>query len=64
MAYAQGKYDAAEPMLERAVAIYRAAFGADHPGTQTITANYVLFLVTAPATPDRAARLRALLAAE
>jgi tetratricopeptide (TPR) repeat protein len=41
---AQGKYEQAEPLYERALAIYTQAFGLQHPGTKTIQENYALFL--------------------
>ena len=37
--YTQGKYDLAEPLYERALAIYEKALGPDHPDTIQIREN-------------------------
>ncbi len=42
--WAQGKYEQAEPLLERALAIFTKAFGPQHPGTKFIQRNYAHFL--------------------
>lgn len=39
----QGKYEQAEPLFRRAIAIYQQTFGPDHPGTKTIEGNYARF---------------------
>ncbi len=40
----QGKYEQAEPLYQRALAIYKKTFGPHHPSTKTIQGNYTLFL--------------------
>ena len=36
----QGKYEEAESLYQRALAIYTKVFGPQHPGTRTIQRNY------------------------
>jgi tetratricopeptide (TPR) repeat protein len=40
----QGKYEQAEPLLQRAFAIYKKTFGPHHPYTKSIQENYARFL--------------------
>jgi tetratricopeptide (TPR) repeat protein len=41
---AQGKYEQAEPLLKRALAIYKKTFGPHYPDTKSIQENYARFL--------------------
>jgi len=40
----QGKYEEAEPLYQRALAIYEQVLGATHPSTRIVQRNYALFL--------------------
>ncbi|HEU5378865.1 MAG TPA: tetratricopeptide repeat protein, partial [Ktedonobacteraceae bacterium] len=41
---AQGKYEQAEPLYQRALAIRKQHLGPDHPHTQTVRKNYAKLL--------------------
>jgi tetratricopeptide (TPR) repeat protein len=40
--YSQGKYEEAEPLLERALGIWEESLGAQHPWTQAGRRNYAV----------------------
>jgi hypothetical protein len=40
----QGKYVEAEPLYQRALAIYKQQLGLSHPSTKLVEQNYALFL--------------------
>lgn len=43
----QGRYAEAEPLYQQALTIMLNALGAEHPNTQTVWQNYLLFLLQA-----------------
>ncbi|MBV9259409.1 MAG: tetratricopeptide repeat protein, partial [Ktedonobacteraceae bacterium] len=55
---AQGRYEEAEPLYERALQIYEKTMRPDHPGLATILGNYA-YLLEEMQRPDEAAQLRA-----
>ena len=44
----QGKYAEAEPLYQRAIAIFLEKLGENHPNTQTVTMNYYQMLAKLP----------------
>ena len=42
--YEQGKYEQAEPLLQRGLAIMEKMLGSNHPYTETVRANYASLL--------------------
>jgi tetratricopeptide (TPR) repeat protein len=42
--YSQGRYEEAEPLIQRALAINEKALGPDHPVTAISVRSYTLFL--------------------
>jgi tetratricopeptide (TPR) repeat protein len=48
---AQGRYEAAEPLLQRALELCEQLLGLEHPHTATVRENYVI--LTASATRGR-----------
>ena len=48
----QGKYDAAEPLYKRALAIFEKALGPDHPNLATSLENYAALLKATQRTAE------------
>jgi tetratricopeptide (TPR) repeat protein len=64
---AQGKYEQAEPLYQRSLAIWEKALGPEHPNVATALQNYAVLLRRANRGPEaekpeaRAKRIRVLL---